>query len=107
MFCSIVGHASFQTAPRIGPSTMERSNALPFFGALTSWETSPYKSVSLERISLGLPHEVEFTLATEDPMALALFIQIRLFFLATRDRLAAPLRDRRRRLKLDGVPGRR
>jgi hypothetical protein len=27
-FCSIVGHASFQTAWPIGPSTMDRSNFL-------------------------------------------------------------------------------
>jgi hypothetical protein len=27
-FCSIVGHASFQTAGPMGPSTMDRSNFL-------------------------------------------------------------------------------
>ncbi|HET9949907.1 MAG TPA: hypothetical protein VFQ22_13380 [Longimicrobiales bacterium] len=32
-FWSIDGHASFQTAVRIGPSTIERSKALPRFGA--------------------------------------------------------------------------
>ena len=31
-FCTIVGHASFQTAGRMGPSTSERSNFGDFFG---------------------------------------------------------------------------
>ena len=30
MFCSIVGHASFQTAGAIGPSTIERSKVWRF-----------------------------------------------------------------------------
>ena len=33
-FCSIVGHASFQTAGRMGPSTRLLSKDLPFFGLL-------------------------------------------------------------------------
>src|ERR1700682_1096964 len=32
-FCSIVGHARRQTAAPIGPSTIERSNRRPGFGA--------------------------------------------------------------------------
>ena len=63
MFWSMVGQASFQTAPRMGPSTIERSKPL-------------------ELLSARLPDEVEAALTTIDPVPVSILVEVRFFFLS-------------------------
>jgi hypothetical protein len=58
MFCSIVGHASRQTAGPIGPSTIDRSNFLDFTPG-TDTERAVYYAEQRAKVEPASPKPCE------------------------------------------------